>query len=60
MKQHCAAMGFNFEEFQREIEQIYFVQYIPKKNLLARTRGPEMRVNAIRISVPDTEADEEA
>lgn len=60
LKQHCAAMGFNFEEFQRELEQLYFVQYIPKKNLLARTRGPEMRVNAIRISVPDTEADEEA
>ena len=52
LKAHCAAMGFSFSDFKRDIENIYRVQYIPKFDLLRKTNGPPMRVNVVKISQP--------
>lgn len=58
LRQHCAAMGFSFEQFKKDMERKYLVEYIQKKDLLAKTKGPEMRVAAMRISVPDNRLEE--
>ena len=58
LRQHCAAMGFSFEQFKRDMERKYHVEYLQKKDLLAKTKGPEMRVAAMRISKPDTSLEE--
>ena len=52
LKAHCAAMGFSFSDFKRDIENIYRVQYINKFDLLRKTNGPPMRVNVVKISQP--------
>lgn len=52
LKAHCAAMGFSFSDFKRDIGNIYRVQYIPKFDLLRKTNGPPMRVNVVKISQP--------
>ena len=51
-RSHCAAMGFSFSDFKRDIENIYRVQYISKFDLLRKTNGPPMRVNVVKISQP--------
>jgi len=58
LRQHCAAMGFSFEQFKKDMEQRYHVEYLQKKDLLSKTKGPEMRVAAMRISVPDNRLEE--
>ena len=46
--------SFVYEEFKRQLEKTpgYVVQYMPKKDMLSKTRGPTMRVKAMRITVP--------
>jgi len=58
LRQHCSAMGFSFEQFKKDMEKRYHVEYVQKKDLLAKTKGPEMRVAAMRISVPDNRFEE--
>jgi hypothetical protein len=60
LKQHCVSMSFGYKDFKEAIENLpnYKVQY-PKKDMLARTRGPSMRVNCMQITRPITPDDEE-
>ena len=58
LRQHCSAVGYSFEEFKKEMERKYHVEYLKKKDLLAKTKGPEMRVAAMRISKPDSSLEE--
>lgn len=58
LRQHCSAMGYSFEQFKKEMERKYHVEYLKKKDLLAKTKGPEMRVAAMRISKPDSSLEE--
>lgn len=53
LKAHCVSMSFGYEAFKRNIQGIrgYVVQFI-RKDMMARTRGPQMRVRAISISRP--------
>lgn len=53
LKAHCVSMSFVYSEFKRQLELMpaYKIQY-PKKDMLAKTRGPSMRVNVMRITVP--------
>jgi hypothetical protein len=57
LRQHCSAMGYSFEEFKKEMERRYHVEYL-KKDLLAKTKGPDMRVATMRISKPDSGLEE--
>ena len=45
-------MSFGYDEFKAQLEKVYKVTYI-KKNMLARTNGPAMTVNAMHISFKD-------
>lgn len=58
LKQECSANSFGYADFKKQMETQYHVSY-SKKDLMAKTKGPQMRVNAIRISRKVTE-DEEA
>lgn len=53
MQAHCASMGFGYSEFKTAMEAMpnYKITY-GKYDLLAKTRGPTMRVNAMKICRP--------
>jgi len=52
LQKHCSDMSFGYDEFKTQIAQLYKVTYI-KKNMLAKTNGPVMRVNAMHMSLPE-------
>jgi hypothetical protein len=58
MKQYCSSMSFGYTDFKRQMEAVYMVGY-SKKDLMAKTKGPQMRVNAIKISRRVSEDDED-
>jgi hypothetical protein len=53
LKAHCVSMSFVYSEFKRQLEAMtaFKIQYL-KKDMLSKTRGPSMRVNVMRITVP--------
>jgi len=64
MKSHCVALSFGYEDFKRQIQRLdgYSVKFL-RKDMTARTRGPQMRVHAMMISRPkdvDSQANEAA
>ena len=48
MKAYCSSMSFGYDDFKKQIERVCKVEYV-KKDMLSRTKGPAMRVNAMRI-----------
>jgi hypothetical protein len=54
LKQYCSTMSFGYADFRKELEKLYRVDYV-KKDMLAKTKGPQMRVNALKISRPEAE-----
>lgn len=63
MKTYCVALSFGYETFKRQIvaqRGTNAVQFI-RKDMMAKTRGPQMRIRAISILCPeDTLVDIEA
>lgn len=49
MKTYCSGMSFGYADFRKQVEKLYRVEYV-KKDMLSKTKGPQMRVNAIKIS----------
>jgi hypothetical protein len=49
IKQFCYTHSFGYSDFKKQMEEKYHVSYL-KKDLMSKTKGPQMRVNAIRIS----------
>jgi len=49
LKKYCSGMSFGYSDFKKQMEAAYNVTYL-KKDLMSKTKGPQMRVNAIRIS----------
>jgi Domain of unknown function (DUF927) len=58
IKAHCASMSFEYAEFRKQLSARYRVDYM-KKDMLSKTKGPQMRVNVMRISRPESEFVEE-
>jgi hypothetical protein len=62
LKQHCAAMSFGYADFKRQMEaksraaaadgKLFIVEFKVKKDMLARTDGPAMRVTAMKLTLP--------
>jgi len=48
MKRHCASLSFGYAEFIKDLRKVARVEQV-QKNLLANTRGPQMRCPALRI-----------
>ena len=49
IKQFCYTHSFGYTDFKRQMEATCLVTY-QKKDLTAKTKGPPMRVSAIRIA----------
>ncbi len=56
LKAHCVAMSFGYEAFKKQIMATpgYAVGF-NRKDMMAKTRGPQMRVRAISMSRPAEE-----
>ena len=52
-------MRFCFADFKRQLERLFVVSYMPKKDLMAKTSGPPMRVATMKISREISSLDEE-
>jgi hypothetical protein len=59
LKQHCVSMSFGYADFKAQLEAQFRVSYI-KKDMLAKTNGPSMRVNVMHISRRADEIDEDS
>ena len=59
IKSHCVALSFGYDRFKQQIAGTpgYVIQYM-RKDMMARTKGPQMRVRAMCISRPVTPDDE--
>jgi hypothetical protein len=58
LKKYCSSMSFGYSDFKKQLEASYNITYL-KKDLMSKTKGPQMRVNAMKISrrvTPDDEA----
>jgi hypothetical protein len=49
LKKYCSSMSFGYSDFKKQLEATCNVTYL-KKDLMSKTKGPQMRVNAIKIS----------
>lgn len=49
LKKYCSTMSFGYSDFRKQMESMYHISYL-KKDLMSKTKGPQMRVNAMRIS----------
>lgn len=49
LKKHCVSMSFSYDEFKKQMEKVFRVKYT-KKDMLGKTNGPVMRVNAMHIT----------
>jgi len=58
LKAYCSSRSFGYSDFKAEMAKICVVEPI-KKNLLSQTRGPQMRVNALRICRPTVDVEDE-
>jgi hypothetical protein len=58
LKKYCSSMSFGYSDFKKQLESLYNITYL-KKDLMSKTKGPQMRVNAMKISRRVT-ADEES
>jgi hypothetical protein len=49
LKKYCSSMSFGYSDFRKQLETLYHVTY-SKKDLMAKTKGPQMRVNVMKVS----------
>lgn len=49
LKKYCSSMSFGYSDFKKQMEAAYNVSYL-KKDLMSKTKGPQMRVNVMKIS----------
>jgi hypothetical protein len=50
LRAFCSNMSFSYTTFKQEIAQSFIVQQVLKKDMLAKTDGPPMRVATLRLS----------
>lgn len=50
LKAFCSSMSFGYADFKVQLEKQFVVSYVPKKDMMARTKGPQMRVPTMKIT----------
>jgi hypothetical protein len=50
LRSFCSSMSFGYADFKKQMERENSVAYIPKKDLMSKTNGPQMRVAVMKIS----------
>jgi hypothetical protein len=58
LRAYCANYSFGYTTFKKQVEQKFMVSYMQRKDLLAKTSGPPMKVNAMKISRREDEVEE--
>jgi hypothetical protein len=43
-------MSFGYSDFKRQLEGLFVVTHIAKKDMMAKTKGPQMRVPVLKIT----------
>ena len=58
LKTFCSTMSFGYADFKRQLESLFAVSHMQKKDLMAKTKGPQMRVGVLKITrkIDDEEA----
>jgi hypothetical protein len=59
LKAYCSSMSFGYADFKRQLAQAFAVTHMPKKDMTARTQGPQMRVSVLKISRRVSDMDDE-
>jgi hypothetical protein len=59
LKAYCSSMSFGYADFKRQLGAVYTVSHVAKKDMTARTQGPQMRVSVLKISRRITDFDDE-
>ena len=59
LRAFCSNMSFGYVNFKRQMEALHSVSYMPRKDMMAKTDGPPMRVAVMKISRHETSLDEE-
>lgn len=54
LKRHCVAMSFGYDEFKEQMVEKFLATFV-KKDMMAKTNGPSMRVNTIHLRRPAEE-----
>jgi hypothetical protein len=50
LKAFCSTMSFGYADFKKQLEELFSVSYVTKKDMTSRTKGPPMRVAVMKIS----------
>lgn len=50
LKAFCSSMSFGYADFKRQLEGMFSVSYMSKKDMMSRTKGPQMRVPVMKIT----------
>ncbi len=59
LKSYCSNHSFGYATLKTHLEKQFVVSYIGKKDMMAKTNGPPMRVGVIKISREEDQLDEE-
>jgi hypothetical protein len=59
LKAYCSSMSFGYADFKRQLAAVFTVSHVAKKNMTARTQGPQMRVSVLKISCRISDMDDE-
>lgn len=47
---YCSNMSFSYTNLKKQLETLFTVSYVPKKDMMSKTDAPPMRVSAMKIS----------
>ena len=50
LKAFCSSMSFGYSDFKRQLEDLFVVSHMAKKDMMAKTKGPQMRVPVLKIT----------
>lgn len=50
LRAYCSAMSFSYNTFREQISAQFIVSFMQRKDMLAKTDGPPMRVSAVKIT----------
>lgn len=50
LKAYCSAMSFSYTTFKEQLSRVFRISFVLRKDLLAKTDGPPMRVRAMQIT----------
>lgn len=50
LRAFCSNMSFSYATFKQEIASTFSVHSVQRKDMMARTEGPPMRVNALKLT----------